>query len=277
MEEASSRCKNFRFFRNLKRNFSEPAEYCEAEVLPDCMIGTLLIPDKQETHLDSLSLTYYLSKQQLLLIDSGEHFPALMDAVEQAGLLDCSSIFHIFFCLLEYLIQGDMALLRGYEKRLATMEDAIETAFPKELQRGITSGRRGLLRLLSFYQQMIDMCVILSQNATDLFPPEYEQHFSRLQARIDRLYDHTQILREYALQIREFYQAQMDLKQNDTMRILTVVTTIFLPLTLLTGWYGMNFANMPELMHPFSYFILIALCLFIVGGEIWFFKKKGWL
>ena len=69
----------------------------------------------------------------------------------------------------------------------------------------------------------------------------------------------------------------MDLKQNDTMRILTVVTTIFLPLTLLTGWYGMNFANMPELMHPFSYFILIALCLFIVGGEIWFFKKKGWL
>ena len=170
-----------------------------------------------------------------------------------------------------------MALLRGYEKRLATMEDAIETAFPKELQRGITSGRRGLLRLLSFYQQMIDMCVILSQNATDLFPPEYVQHFSRLQARIDRLYDHTQILREYALQIREFYQAQMDLKQNDTMRILTVVTTIFLPLTLLTGWYGMNFANMPELMHPFSYFILIALCLFIVGGEIWFFKKKGWL
>ena len=127
------------------------------------------------------------------------------------------------------------------------------------------------------YQQLVDMCVILSENGSDLFPPEYRQHFSRLQARADRLYDHTQILREYALQIRELYQSQMDLKQNDTMRLLTVVTTIFLPLTLLTGWYGMNFTHMPELAHPFSYFILIAICLLIIGGEIWFFRKKGWL
>ena len=154
------------------------------------------------------------------------------------------------------------------------MEDAIETAFPKELQRGITSGRRGLLRLLSFYQQMIDMCVILSQNATDLFPPEYVQHFSRLQARIDRLYDHTQILREYALQIREFYQAQMDLKQNDTMRILTVVTTIFLPLTLLTGWYGMNFVNMPELQWKYGYVAVIAIAVITIILELIYFKKK---
>ncbi|HIS80650.1 MAG TPA: magnesium transporter CorA [Candidatus Scatomonas merdavium] len=245
--------------------------------MADCVIGTLLLPDKQDVRLDTFSLTYYLDRNRLLLIDREEHLPALISMGKQAGFPECQDVFQIFFSLLEHLIQGDMVLLQNYEKRLSTMEDAIETAFPKELQRSITSGRRGLLRLLSFYQQLVDMCVILSENGSDLFPPEYRQHFSRLQARADRLYDHTQILREYALQIRELYQSQMDLKQNDTMRLLTVVTTIFLPLTLLTGWYGMNFTHMPELAHPFSYFILIAICLLIIGGEIWFFRKKGWL
>ena len=61
------------------------------------------------------------------------------------------------------------------------------------------------------------------------------------------------------------------------MRILTVVTTLFFPLSLITGWYGMNFHNMPELQQPFAYFVLIIVCALIVIGEIWYFKKKGWL
>ena len=87
----------------------------------------------------------------------------------------------------------------------------------------------------------------------------------------------TKQLREYAHQIREMQQSRIDLHQNDTMRILTVVTTIFFPLSLITGWYGMNFNNMPELSHPFGYFILIIICAVIVIGEIIYFKKKGWL
>ena len=93
---------------------------------------------------------------------------------------------------------------------------------------------------------------------------------------MDRLYDHTQMLREYALQIREMQQAQIDLRQNDTMRILTVVSTIFFPLSLIAGWYGMNFTHMPELFAPYAYFILIGVCILIVAVEIWYFKKKGW-
>ena len=73
------------------------------------------------------------------------------------------------------------------------------------------------------------------------------------------------------------YQSQVDIKQNETMKILTVVTTIFFPLSLITGWYGMNFRNMPELRFPYSYFILIGICLIMVIAEIWFYKKKKWI
>lgn len=128
----------------------------------------------------------------------------------------------------------------------------------------------------AYYQQLLDMCEILSEDENHFLPPKCARQFSRLGNRVDRLYDHTQMLREYALQIREMQQAQIDLHQNDTMRILTVVSTIFFPLSLIAGWYGMNFTHMPELSAPYAYFILIGVCILIVAVEIWYFKKKGW-
>ena len=61
------------------------------------------------------------------------------------------------------------------------------------------------------------------------------------------------------------------------MTILTVVTSIFMPLTLITGWYGMNFVHMPELKEPAAYPIVIAVCILIVIGCLVFFKRKKWL
>lgn len=61
------------------------------------------------------------------------------------------------------------------------------------------------------------------------------------------------------------------------MTVLTVVTTIFMPLTLIVGWYGMNFKFMPELDYKMSYPILILISLSIVIGSLIYFKKKKWL
>ena len=76
------------------------------------------------------------------------------------------------------------------------------------------------------------------------------------------------------MQLRELYQSEQGARQNRTMEILTVVTTIFLPLTLLTGWYGMNFVNMPELTWKYGYIAVIAVAAAMVIAEIIYFKKK---
>ena len=85
---------------------------------------------------------------------------------------------------------------------------------------------------------------------------------------------HVHLLRENVLQIRELYQSMQDSRQNKVMGILTILTTIFFPLTLITGWYGMNFANMPELQWKYGYLAVIGVVLFIVIGEFIFFKRK---
>lgn len=79
-------------------------------------------------------------------------------------------------------------------------------------------------------------------------------------------------LLEYAQQVKEAYQAQIDTRQNSNMQFLTVISTVFFPLTLITGWHGMNFKNMPGLEDGYPWvvglsIIVILICLII-------FKKK---
>lgn len=83
-----------------------------------------------------------------------------------------------------------------------------------------------------------------------------------------------QQIKEALHQVRELYQAQQAAQQNRVMGVLTVVTTVFLPLTLLTGWYGMNFANMPELQWQYGYPAVIAAAAVIVVAEVIYFWRK---
>ena len=84
-------------------------------------------------------------------------------------------------------------------------------------------------------------------------------------------------LLDYTVQIRDTYQSQLDVRQNRIMTVLTVVTAIFMPLTLIAGWYGMNFKYMPELESEWGYPVVIGVCLLIVILSLIFFKKKKWL
>ena len=83
--------------------------------------------------------------------------------------------------------------------------------------------------------------------------------------------------REYVSQLRDLLQAQLEVKQNTIMTVLTVITTIFLPLTLIAGWYGMNFTHMPELSWPYGYPVIIIVSIMIVIICLIWFKKKKWM
>ena len=134
---------------------------------------------------------------------------------------------------------------------------------------------RGDIRDLRIhYEQLQDLGQELEENENGFFSEDNLRYFRMFSSRVDRLYDAATHLRDYTIQLNDLYQSQLDVKQNRIMTVLTVVTTIFMPLTLIVGWYGMNFKYMPELDWKFSYPIVIALSIFIVVGSMIFFKVK---
>ena len=87
-----------------------------------------------------------------------------------------------------------------------------------------------------------------------------------------RLREESQLLRESCTQVQSLFQSEIDIRQNRIMQILTIVTTIFLPLTLLVGWYGMNFSGMPELHWKYGYPAIIFL---LIGVTFYRSSNRG--
>ena len=96
--------------------------------------------------------------------------------------------------------------------------------------------------------------------------------FGTISDRADRLRGRTMYLLDYIGQVRDTYQGKVAEHQNANMEFLTIISTIFFPLTLITGWYGMNFENMPELTHGYPF--VIGLSLVVVAIIIFIFKKR---
>ncbi|MGJ5623990.1 hypothetical protein MYD03_00160 [Mediterraneibacter gnavus] len=86
-----------------------------------------------------------------------------------------------------------------------------------------------------------------------------------------------QTLKEYSMQLREMHQTQIDIRQNEIMKVLTIVTTLFMPLTLIAGWYGMNFAHMPELTAPGGTGSSVLSVCFLLQWKSGFLKRKDGL
>lgn len=181
-------------------------------------------------------------------------------------------LIYLFF---ELQIKEDHQVFDTIEKEIMDLEQALITSSKRNCVEEIIGLRKRLMVLKRYYEQFLNALDILGENENDFFDKKVLHFFRTLLRRTERRFQNVLNLRESVTQVRESYEAEVDISLNATMKVFTVVTTIFLPLTLIVGWYGMNFA-MPEYewSHGYQMIILVSI-LFIMGG-IYFFKKNKW-
>ena len=260
--------------KNLER-----AQYCRADLLKDCVIGTLVIPVKKELLGRPMVFGYYMDQSRLIFLDDSGEVGKILKEMERNQIFDKTCVSHILFEFLEYQVKDEIEFLQKYEEKLAAMEDRIMSGKRErsDVPGAILRARKELAKISSYYGQLLNVSQTLTENYNGLLKEEECVLFHLLSGRMARLTEHGKELREYALQIREMYQVHIDMKQNHVLSFLTMVTVIFMPLTLIAGWYGMNFKNMPELNWNYGYQVCVAASVIIILIEIWYFNKNGWL
>ena len=98
-----------------------------------------------------------------------------------------------------------------------------------------------------------------------------------------QLLDSVDACREHSVSLAELYDSRLNQRMNDIMKLLTLISTVFIPLSFITGVYGMNFEtsaspwNMPELRWRYGYPFALGLMVCAALGLVWFFHRKGWL
>lgn len=185
------------------------------------------------------------------------------------------SIEKIIYNFFAGLIKKDTNYLESLEEEITELEDDLLTGTKKDCTKEIIRYRRELLQLKKYYEQLNRIFEGLVENQNNLITKDSLRYFTILDSRIDRLFSNVLNVRDYVTQVREAYQAQIDIEQNNIMRIFTVITSIFLPLTLIVGWYGMNL-KMPEFSWNYGYLFVIGLSILITIICLIIFKRKKW-
>lgn len=179
------------------------------------------------------------------------------------------------YAFFKNLFKGDTKNLEELEDRISTLDDSVISGDEEDIREQIVDIRYEVLRLKKYYEQFEEIFDELCDNDNELISEECLNYFEILNNRCGRLTSQVMNLREYIVQVRESYQAQIDIEQNRLMKVFTLMTSIFLPLTLIAGWYGMNL-QMPEYSWSFGYPIVIFVCILVCVIWAIVFKKKGW-
>lgn len=179
------------------------------------------------------------------------------------------------FAFIDSIVKNDNAGLEQIEFGINRIEDKIirEKDF-KNFNEELLRYKRKLLLLRNYYKQLINISETFSENDNKIFAEENINYFKIIIKKAERLCSEVSLLRESLVQLRETYQSHLDLKLNNTMKLFTIITAFFAPLTLIAGWYGMNFEFMPEIKWKYGYLFVIGLSICSVVSCLIIFKRK---
>lgn len=191
--------------------------------------------------------------------------------VENAGT---ERIITSFFESLVLIDDSRLDMIRSSIAQLE--EDVINNKVDNSFNVKLLEIKRSILSLRGYYERLIDISQILTENENEIFDDTIKR-LSLFIDKVNRLKDNVDLLTDSVVHLWDAYQASLNMRLNETMKFFTLVTTIFFPLTVIVGWYGMNFKTMPEFNWKYGYFFVIVFSILIIAALILWFKKRKWI
>ena len=250
----------------------------KAEVNYDSLTGSFSIPNRGDFSKEDAKFSFALDEKGIVFIDDADNATQIIESIIKTKKWRVPSLERFIYDFLDMIVKDDLRIMERYERELDLIENEIE--HDKNEDKGserVNDIRSDIRDLMTHYNQLIDLGEELEENENNFFSQKNLRYFRLFISRVERFNDRAASLRDYTVQIRDLYKSHLDIKQNRIMTVLTVITSIFMPLTLIAGWYGMNFKYMPELDWKWSYPVVTGVCLLIVIIALIFFKKKKWL
>jgi len=184
---------------------------------------------------------------------------------------------YLFFALLDSIIDNYFLVLEHISHRIEVLEDEVYND-PKpiaaqniqELKKEILKIRRWIFPVKELISRLIATENPLITKDTKLFLRDALDHTLEINESL-------QIYREMSMSLMEMYMSNMSNKMNEVMKVLTIMASIFIPLTFIAGVYGMNFDHMPELHVDYGYYYVWGVMILLFIGMMVYFKKKDWL
>ena len=222
-----------------------------------------------------LGHNYVLSFQEA----EGDVFDALRERIRQAkGRIRGLSSDYLLYALIDSVVDHYYAIIETMGNKIEDLEDNLFEGLTKnEISTEIQSLKREVLKIRRAIFPLREIISRIDKSENKLIDQKTLHYFDDVYDHIIQVTDTIDIYREMIWGLMDMYMTTISNRMNEVMKVLTIIATIFIPLTFIAGIYGMNFDHIPELHYKYSYYILWAVMLVIFLGMLYYFKRKKWL
>ncbi len=240
----------------------------------------LLSYDKDQ-ELKSEHLSMVLLKDSLVMLHENdtEDFGLVRERIKNAnGRIRQRGADYLMFALIDYIVDHYFQVLESLTDKVEILEDRIFQGTSQDtLANDIQQIKKEVLKIRRAVQPLNEITGRLVRIEADLISEQTKAFFKDLQDHVSQVNESVEMNREMIWGLMDMHMTLLSNKMNEVMKMLTIIATIFIPLSFIAGVYGMNFEYMPELSYRYGYFILIGIMTFLILGMIFYFRRKKWL
>jgi magnesium transporter len=246
----------------------------------------MVIPKEKGIGFHSEQVSFVLGKHYLLTVQEEPEqdcFQPVRDRIRHdKGIIRKRGADYLAYSLIDSIIDGYFPVLEAYGEQIDQLEDEVVTQPTRRTLEKIYQIRRELLALRRAIWPQRDALNSLIRDGSDLISPDVRIYLRDCYDHAVQVMDIVETYRELSSGLMDVYLSSISNKMNEIMKLLTVISSIFIPLTFIAGVYGMNFNtekspwNMPELNWYWGYPLCWAVMILTAAGLVFFFWRRGW-
>ena len=185
---------------------------------------------------------------------------------------------YLMFALMDYVVDHYFQLTESLTDKVEIMEDQIFRGVDQEsITNDIQILKKEVVRIRRAVNPLIEITGRMVRQEDDLISDSTKAFLRDLQDHVSQVVESVEMNREMIWGLMDMYMTILSNKMNEVMKVLTIISTIFIPLSFIAGVYGMNFEYMPELGYRYAYFILLGVMGLLILGMFFYFRRKKWL
>lgn len=233
--------------------------------------------NKKNDEIEYEQISFILGEGYLITFQekTGNIFNNLQERIENGiGKLRNKKENYLMYALFDIIVDNYFLILENFEERIEALEEKIVNNPSQKIIEEIISLKKEISK---FKRNVIPIKEILIKISNiDYFDESMNIYLKDLHDHSTIIYESIEIIYNRSNDLIQLCHSSIGNSMNEIMKILTTISTIFIPLSFLAGLYGMNFKYMPELSWEYGYYFILGLMFIVVAGMILYFKRKNW-
>jgi len=207
----------------------------------------------------------------------GDIFDPIRERIRtDSGLIRRKGTDYLVYRLIDSVVDNYFIISERMEERVEDLEDAITSDTDDDHMQVIQHLKREIITLKRALLPLREAVSGLEKGVSELVHKDNEKYFRDVYDHLLQISENLETNREVLTGLMDMHVANMSNRMNQVMKVLTVIASLFIPLTFIAGIYGMNFDNMPELHYKYGYFVVWGVMIFVFVSMLLYFKRKRW-